>query len=206
MTDDDWHKVGERIREARIAAGLSVRELARRMGVSPSHVSQVERGIGSFSVPTLYTVVRELGLSVGDLIPAPVISPAASPSEREREIRDTPQFVLRKESRPTIRLSNGPRWDRLTPQNEPDVEFLEVTYEPGTGGHANHIQHDGREYGVVIEGELSVEVEGTTAVLQAGDSIVFDSQRRHRFWNGSSVAVRAVWFVRDRAGSTVPHV
>ena len=45
-----WNTVGERIRELRAGAGLTVRELARRIGVSASHVSQVERGIGQVQV------------------------------------------------------------------------------------------------------------------------------------------------------------
>ena len=59
-TQSEWTIVGERIRIARESSGISVRELARRIGVSPSHVSNVERGLASFSVRALYSVVSHL--------------------------------------------------------------------------------------------------------------------------------------------------
>ena len=66
-----WHRSGENIRIAREAAGISVRELSRRIEVSASHVSQVERGLASFSVPTLYRVAQELGALEGQVGPEP---------------------------------------------------------------------------------------------------------------------------------------
>src|SRR5690606_15633995 len=46
--------IGDRIREERLRAGLSQRELARRLGVSPSLISQLESGHSNPSVATLY--------------------------------------------------------------------------------------------------------------------------------------------------------
>lgn len=183
---------------------MSIREVARRIDVSPSHVSQVERGIGAFSVPVLYAVARELGISVHELL-EPDTGPSIQVSDALGGVADTP-VVLRSHERAAIQLESGPRWSRLTPVSEPDVEFLEVIYAPRTRAPAQVIQHEGREYGVVIEGELTVEVDGTVMLLQAGDSVAFDSQRPHRFWNESSASVRAIWFVRDRSpGISAPH-
>ena len=66
-TEEEWAVVGERIRAARQNIGMSVRELARRIDVSASHVSQVERGNASFSVRALYTVAGVLGISMDSL-------------------------------------------------------------------------------------------------------------------------------------------
>ena len=66
-TESEWATVGERIRLARESAGISVRELSRRIDVSASHVSQVERGLASFSVRALYSVVNILGISMDSL-------------------------------------------------------------------------------------------------------------------------------------------
>jgi transcriptional regulator with XRE-family HTH domain len=204
-----WNTVGERIRELRSASGLTVRELARRIGVSASHVSQVERGIGSFSVPALYAVAAELGVqmhvlldpdapSVSATVPAPELSPGGD--------LVAAGIVQRAGEHPMIKLSSGPRWSRLTAVGEVDAEFLEVVYAPGTEAPAEHIVHEGREYGVIIEGALSVEVHGEATTLVPGDSIVFDSALPHRFWNEGDVEVRAIWFVRDRnAHGSVPH-
>jgi transcriptional regulator with XRE-family HTH domain len=60
-------QIGRRLREARTARGISLREMARRIKVSPSFVSQVERGKANPSVGTLYAFVSELGVSLDDL-------------------------------------------------------------------------------------------------------------------------------------------
>jgi transcriptional regulator with XRE-family HTH domain len=206
-TDGQWDIVGSRVREARTAAGISVRELARRIGVSASHVSQVERGIGSFSVPALYAVATELRVSMHDLIDPRDAEPAASSPSREEGVDlDADGIVQRVQDRPSITLHEGPRWSRLTTNAEPDAEFLEVVYAPTADHPADYIRHEGREYGIVISGTLMVEVDGKATALGEGDSIVFDSSRPHRFWNESGGEVRAIWFVRDRSPwQTAPH-
>jgi transcriptional regulator with XRE-family HTH domain len=206
--DPQWDVVGRRVREARLSAGISVRELARRIGVSPSHVSQVERGIGAFSVPALYAVAREIDLSLHDLLDAPGArrAPAAPTVAAPIHDLDADGIVQRADDHPSIQLSSGPRWSRLTAASEPDAEFLEVVYEPGTQVLPEWIRHEGREYGVVVSGELNVEVEGVSTALRAGDSIVFDSMRPHRFWNESDAVAKAIWFVRDRSAlDAAPH-
>jgi len=208
-----WNTVGERVRELRAGAGLTVRELARRIGVSASHVSQVERGIGSFSVPALYAVAAELGVQMHEILdpqgpPARVAAPPDSGGSGSGEGGDLEAtgIVQRADQHPSIKLSSGPRWSRLTARGEADAEFLEVVYAPGTEAPAEHIVHQGREYGVIISGRLSVEVRGEATTLVPGDSIVFDSALPHRFWNEGDVEVRAIWFVRDRnANDPVPH-
>src|SRR6185295_11155296 len=59
--------VGPRLRAHREQRGLSLRELARRLGVSPSAISQIETGKSRPSVSTLYSIVTELGMSLDEL-------------------------------------------------------------------------------------------------------------------------------------------
>ena len=61
--------VGQQLRRARLAAGVSVREMARRVDVSPSFISQVELGRTMPSVGTLYAIASELGVSLDGLMP-----------------------------------------------------------------------------------------------------------------------------------------
>lgn len=208
--DSPWDLVGERVRAARLRSEMTVRELARRIGVSASHVSQVERGIGAFSVPALYAVAHELGVSMHELLDPPeqVESAVAAPgpSKRSHATLEDAGIVQRATEHPSIKLSSGPRWSRLTAVGEDGAEFLEVVYAPGATGSAEYIRHDGREYGIIISGRLNVEVDGLVSILGPGDSIVFESTLPHRFWNESSGEVRAIWFVRDRpAGGPTPH-
>jgi transcriptional regulator with XRE-family HTH domain/mannose-6-phosphate isomerase-like protein (cupin superfamily) len=213
---EEWVAIGERIRTAREHAGLSVRELARRVEVSPSHVSQVERGLASFSVRALYNVVSELGVSMdslfGEAVEAP---PAALPVAADAPDRPAPEHldaleqagvVLRAHRRPSLPLAGGTRWERLTPLPETGAEFIEVIYPPAVPGvssaPADYIRHSSREYGVVVSGVLTVQVGFDQSELRAGDSIAFDSVTPHRFWNQTSEEVRAIWFIWDTPRSS----
>lgn len=86
------------------------------------------------------------------------------------------------------------------PVPESSAEFMEVTYGVG-GGSATEdhaIRHSGREFSVILEGRLSVQIGFEQYVLEPGDSMAFDSTIPHRFWNAGRVPVRAIWFVQDR--------
>ncbi|HEU4657259.1 MAG TPA: helix-turn-helix transcriptional regulator [Capillimicrobium sp.] len=73
--------VPRRLREARERAGLSLRQLAPRVGISASALSQIETGKSQPSVRTLYALVRELGLSLDELFDHPGRRP---PGDRSR--------------------------------------------------------------------------------------------------------------------------
>jgi len=205
--ETEWAKVGERIRAARDQSGISVRELARRIDVSASHVSQVERGLASFSVRALYNVVSILGISMDYLFDES--NGATLPSTKEEEVvatahdgpLDDAGIVMRRGARPSMQLQSGPRWERLTAKPEVGAEFIEVIYAPAPGAAPpeDFIRHAGREYGVIIRGALSVQVGFGRAEMTAGDSIAFDSSIPHRFWNQTAEEVVAVWFVSDAA-------
>lgn len=199
--------IGDRIRTAREKAGLSVRELARRIDVSASHVSQAERGLASFSVRALYNVVSELGISMDSLFddasplaPAPELQTPRPAPTVDGPLVDS-GIVLRGERRPTIPLAGGTRWERLTPRPEAGAEFIEVVYPPASPEGAfvpvDYIRHSSREYGVVVSGVLTVQVGFDQTEMRAGDSIAFDSVVPHRFWNETSEEVRAIWFIWD---------
>lgn len=212
MTNDveqDGENLGARIRAVRKARGVSLRDLGQRIGVSASHVSQVERGMGSFSVPILYRVASVLEMSMDGLFESGDVDPPRHDPESattgEKGRRKLPPasgldgLVLRAADRKKIKLADGPRWERLTPKPEVRSEFLEVYYEPFSGRTAplEFTRHDGREYGVILAGRLHVQVGFEETVLSPGDSICFDSRVPHRFTNRGDEPVRAIWFVRE---------
>ena len=122
---DDWERVGVRIRDARTKAKMSVRELARRIDVSSSHVSQVERGLASFSVRAHYNVVSILGISMDSLFEeSPVDAHADTVAGQLPVELDTAGLVLRAKERPVIPIGGGTRWERLTPRAEAGAVFI----------------------------------------------------------------------------------
>ncbi len=215
--------VGRRVREERLRQQVGVRELARRVGVSASLISQVELGKASPSVGTLYSIVNELGLSLDELLlgasarqrrsvsgsgdgnPRPSSPPELERTEPERTEDTAPNAfdpVVRAGAGKTIQLAAGVQWQRLTPQSPQDVDFLEVVYE--VGGEScpedSLMRHSGYEYGHVLSGRLGVTIGFDTHELAPGDSISFDSTMPHRLFTIGREPVTAIWFVVGRRG------
>jgi transcriptional regulator with XRE-family HTH domain len=168
----DASRVGSRLRTERERLGIGLRELARRVGVSPSLVSQIELDRVNPSVSTLYALVTELGMTMSD-----VFGDANSrPGERVvRQLGDG--LAERPETRRVINLASGVRWERLTRESDPDVEFLYVVYPVGAASCPPDalMTHGGKEYGYVTSGTLGVQVGFEEYELGPGGSIAFDS-------------------------------
>jgi len=196
--DFEPSKIGGRLREERERRGISLRELARRVGVSPSLVSQIELDRVNPSVSTLWAIVTELGMTMSDVFG----EAAPEPTQIVRSAGDDDGIVAHPETRRVINLASGVRWERLTPHSDPDVEFLYVVYPVGAESSPEDalVTHGGREYGYVSSGTLGVRVGFEEFELGPGASIVFDSTSPHRLWAIGAEPVHAIWVVIGRAG------
>jgi transcriptional regulator with XRE-family HTH domain len=192
----EFAKVGSRLREERERRGISLRELARRVGVSPSLVSQIELDRVNPSVSTLYALVTDLGMTMGDVFDD-------NAQEAPPPSASTPDhgLVTFPDTRPVIDLASGVRWERLTPHTDPEIEFLHVVYPVGGESCPADalLTHGGREYGYVTSGMLGVRVGFDEYELGPGGSIGFDSSSPHRLWTIGDEPVSAIWFVVGRA-------
>jgi len=196
--------IGTRLREERDRVGISQRELARRIGLSASMISQIESGQSKPSVSTLYEIVTELGVSL-DAIFGGGNGSAAEPGNENGAgpggaVHHGP--MVRLEDRHVIDLDSGVQWERLTSHQHEDVDFLHVVYDVGgsSASEKKMMRHPGREYGVVLEGRLGVQLGFDEYALGPGDSIAFDSTQPHRLWNLGDVSVSGIWFVVGREG------
>jgi transcriptional regulator with XRE-family HTH domain len=203
--------LGERLRKRRLERRISLRELARRLGISASLVSQIETGRIQPSVRTLYAIVSELGVSLDEvfspddetLAPLPEARPKRARYEAGRPVEgDTDPYagrirVVPATQRRAIELESGIRWERLAAWTDPEVEFLYNIYEVGGASSAANalVRHNGREYGIVTSGQLHVTVGFDEYVLGPGDSISFESSIPHRLYNTGPEPVHAVWIV-----------
>jgi transcriptional regulator with XRE-family HTH domain len=193
--------IGSRLREERERARLSQRELARRLGVSASLISQIEAGQSKPSVSTLYAIVTELGVSLDHIFQVHASQDAPGPADHvHRDAGAGP--VVRPAERHVIELDSGVRWERLTSHQHEDVDFLHVIYDVGGSSASDQrmMRHPGREYGFVISGRLNVRLGFEEHELRPGDSIAFDSTLPHRLWNTGDEPVHGIWLVVGRGG------
>ncbi|HYN69886.1 MAG TPA: cupin domain-containing protein [Candidatus Eisenbacteria bacterium] len=207
-SEPEYATMGDRLREARRARGLSLRRLALMVGVSPSLISQVETGRAKPSVNTLYALATELGISLDVLLFMDTQPPSGDgPAEAGEPVETTLPHdpVQRAASRSSIRLGSGVVWERLTTESIRNVDFLHVTYEVGgESSPADAFQrHSGQEWGYVLTGTLAVRIGFDEFLLHEGDAISFDSATPHRLYNAGDRPARAVWFVFGRGTADV---
>ena len=209
--------LGQRLRAAREEKNIGLRELARRLGVSASLISQIETGKTEPSINTLFAMVSELELSVNEIVfqaqndsvaaAVDVAVPAQNgPASVQAETRaagmpDMPESpVQRGTNRTSINLESGVSWERLTAQADHNVDFLLLRYPPGSESTPPHslMRHNGTEYGYILTGRLQVSIGFDTYEIGPGDSIAFDCTQPHRFATVGDETVEAVWFVLGR--------
>ena len=170
--------LGTRLRALRQERRLGVREVARRAGVAPSFVSMIERNRASPSAATLNAIALALGTGLAELFGA--TGDSASP---------------------VVRLGCGRMVQHLGPSVR--IEQISVgrglidceiwTLKPGARSEGAYA-HSGEELIQVIEGRFEIALDGGAAeILDPGDTIVFASERQHRWRNPGPAVARVLW-------------
>ena len=192
--------LGPRLRAIRLRHGVGLRELARRLDLSPSAISRIETGKNQPSIRTLCAFASELQVTVDEVLFDRAKPPEAAPPDGST----VPGLALqRAEGGRAIRLESGVRWKRLMLWSDDDVEFIETTYEPGDASSPadDLVRHAGHELVHVLAGRLRVVVGNDSFELRPGDSLTFPSSTPHRLSNEGDETVRALWVVSGRRGA-----
>jgi len=204
--------LGARLRAERLRQGMSLREMARRVGVSASALSQIETGKAQPSVSKLFDIVNLLETSLDGLLAG---ASGRAPASRDQVADghgsgpvdtnhgyETEGFFSFQQSgeHEVLELESGVHWRRLTAGSLPGVEFLHVSYAPGACSSRDgaFMRHAGQEFGYVLSGRLVVDVGFDSYQLGAGDSISFPAPTPHRLSNPGTEPAAAVWCVLGR--------
>lgn len=163
--------IAERLRAYRIGLGLTVRELAARSGVSPSMVSEAERGAKTPSIAVLIALAEALGISLTQLV--------------EKESSRGPIRVLARADHRVLVDRSGVRREHLGPRVAgSQLEFVRFVLPAGTetGALSGH-QTGSIEHAHVEGGTVEVRVSGERIRAEAGASIVFPANQVHGYAN-----------------------
>ena len=185
--------LGRRLRAERLGQGMGLREMARRVGISASALSQIETGKAQPSVSKLFDIVNLLGVSVDSLRSAPPPGAVARGQEGFFSLQRAGQHE-------TLELESGVVWSRLTAGSYPGVEYLRVTYQPGacSSSEGSFMRHAGQEFGYLLAGRLQVDVGFDSYRLGPGDSISFPATTPHRLRNDGPGPAHAIWCILGR--------
>jgi len=203
--------LGERIREARLRTGLTLRALAREAGVSPSFVSQIENGKSQPSVATLYGFAKILNISVDELFDSTAdprtLVDGWGPEGNKNPVNvwsptefSTRVSIIHPSHRAHLEMADGVSWERLASTPEQGMAFMKIVYAPGATSTAGGdlVGHEGYEYGYVLKGTLEVAIGSEVFTLHEGDTLGFDSTIPHVLRNVGQSEFQGVWFVHSR--------
>lgn len=208
--------LGLRLKDIRLKAGMTLRELARQADVSPSFVSQIENGKSQPSVATLYAFSQLLNVSVDELFdsrtqPAPQVfadqeegwepgGPKNPTSAWPPTAYSNRVSVVHPSHRPHLEMAEGVDWERLAATPEHAANFMKISYAPGATSTAGGdlVSHEGYEYGFVLSGELEITIGNEIFHLRAGESLGFDSALPHVLRNPGTTEFEGIWFVHGR--------
>jgi transcriptional regulator with XRE-family HTH domain len=201
--------IGRRLAAHRAERGLRVAGLAREIGVTPSLISQIERGQSRPSVSTLFALAQALNVPVDAFFREPTAAsppaagdqvPPPGPDRHPAEAR----YVVRQGKRATIDIEGGVRWERLTPETMPHLDFFELVYGPGAESNPTLYSHPGTEMVLMLSGSLDISVGFGTYRLAPGDSMEFPSSLPHRYANPGGTEARAVTVIMYDCPADVP--
>jgi transcriptional regulator with XRE-family HTH domain len=160
--------LGDRLRQRRKALKMTLQEVADEAGFSVGFISQIERGITIPSLTSLIAVCRTLKVEAGSFLNPPTV---ATPFTR-RELR--PVYGLGGEG--------AISYERLSASFPGNVLRSTIIHEP-PGHRSEPMSHEGEEIFFILQGALTLEIDGEPMVLEAGDSAHFPSVRTHTMWN-----------------------
>jgi len=175
----DGTRIGAQLRAARLAARMSMAEVAEQAGLTKGFVSKLERDLANVSVASLIRLCDALGVSVGSLFQAPKGE------------------VVHRDARPQINFGGRKMTEYLlTPSGEKRVQAILSDIEPGGGsGSEPYSLPADVEFVFVLAGQLEVIVAGEQITLEQGDAFTFPADMQHTFRASSRAGTTQVLWV-----------
>lgn len=167
--------VGTRVKALREAMGFSLRDLAERSGVSAPMLSQVERGETSPTIAVAEKIASGLELTLSQLL----------------RLDERAHVVVNRAGERRKRSRRGHAVEELTPAlpgQRADVSMHVLEAGASTGGAGDPPLHEpgSRETAVVLDGRISLVIDGERHDLQSADSVTFDADLPHHFENNGT--------------------
>ncbi|OLU38081.1 helix-turn-helix domain-containing protein [Ileibacterium valens] len=171
--------IGQKLRELRKTNNLTLEELASRSELTKGFLSQVERNLTSPSISTLEDILEALGTSLSDFFT----------EEEEAQIVFSKEEDWFEDEKDDYKIS----WVIPNAQKN-EMEPILLTLYPGKESF-EVINHQGQEFGYVLEGNVILELEGGKKLrIKAAQSFYLDGKRSHKLINASrSQLARILW-------------
>ena len=176
---------GKRIRTLRKKRGYTLKDLSEKTGYSVSFISQIERDMVNPTVASLKIICDSLNVSLANIFD-------------DKRFHNTMEdsFIVRKENRiPLTSNDSNVQLFLLSPNVDRRIEMILIVAQPGSNSGDEFHQHKGEECGVVIKGTFQCEMDGITYTLNEGDTMCFDSDQPHKWYNNSEQESVSIWAI-----------
>lgn len=182
IADTDTHaaaSLGQMLRARRKSIGKTMKQVALEAGLTEGFISQIERGISTPSLISLYNVANALETSVDTFL--------SQPPEHTHSI------VSRAGTRRGYNVETRERVYELLERGFPGALLNGCITHMPTGYVSDLTTHQGEDFLYLIEGEMLYEINGTEYVLKAGDTLHFPASLPHRARNIGNGPARELW-------------
>lgn len=159
--------VASNMRKARLARGMSLRDLSAQTGLSTALLSQIEREVANPTVAALTRIAQALDFTFAELTRMSLTRPE----------------IIRKADH----AADGPLARMLFAMNERRrFDISEGALPPHTAGVPSDHGHGSIEHGYVVAGRVTLTVVDEEFVLEQGDAVRFSSGVPHAYSTGDS--------------------
>lgn len=164
-------ELGKRIQSIRKSKKLSIRGLSSVTGITASMISQIENNQVNPSINSLKTIANALDTPLYQFFK----------TEKSDE-----NLVVRSGNRQYLgRMNSDTIYELLTPDTKGELDFMMIKLPPAKKTSEDYSVHGKEEVAYIASGEVTVELEKTSYVLQKGDSIRIPANTLHRWVNNS---------------------
>jgi len=187
MASERFPELGSRIRALRQRKGLTLKDLSRQCKLSVSFLSQIERGLSSFSIPSLRAICQALDVSLPDLLvlsDGPGMAFLADPR---------PSEITKGDNQSCINLSDTSIKYRFLSGGFPVRQFEVLIGEMSPGYENPPTSHEGEEFGYILEGMIELTIDEETYSLGPGDSYHIAASTAHGCQTKAEGSAKVLW-------------
>lgn len=159
--------IGKKIEKYRKANDWSIRELAKLAEITPSMLSQIERGLANPSIQTLKVLAKALDVPTFSFF-----------------IEETPtaDLVVRSHERKKM-IVEDLSYELLSPDFSGTLATAIMKVPPNTSSSEKLLEHKGEEVAFVLEGKIKVYLDNEEYILEPGDSVKIPAYMKHKWEN-----------------------
>lgn len=177
----DSEGLGKRFRDLRRQKRLTLARMAKMTRRSISLLSQIETGKVNPSFSSMQSIADALDVPLSQLI------------LQDESAVENGHGLMKSRDRKVLTTRGRVEHQLLSRSLSPSFEFVINVLPPGSSTGKDLYAHEGLECGLLLEGELEVQVGEKNYSLKPGDSITLNSSTPHRLANCGTKKATAVW-------------